>query len=75
MKKKLTLTKVKYSKGKTKKTSISLSPYYQDIIKREMETGKYNSITQLISFALLQLEKDSLLINKVKARAKKRKSK
>ncbi len=63
--------KVKYIKEKTKKTSISLAPYYQDIINREMATGKYTSITQLISFALLQLEKDSLLIDRVKKRAEK----
>jgi len=65
------LGKVKYIKEKTKKTSISLAPYYQDIINREMATGKYTSITQLISFALLQLEKDSLLIDRVKKRAEK----
>ena len=63
--------KIKYIKEKTKKTSISLAPYYQDIINREMATGKYTSITQLISFALLQLEKDSLLIDRVKKRAEK----
>jgi len=69
--KKLTLGKVKYTKGKAKKTSISLSPYYQEIIKREMETGKYNSIAQLICYALLQVEKDSLIIERVKKRADK----
>jgi Arc/MetJ-type ribon-helix-helix transcriptional regulator len=60
------MVKVKYNKEKTKKTSVSLSPYYQEIIRKEMATGKFSSISQLISFALLQLERDSLLIDKAK---------
>jgi Arc/MetJ-type ribon-helix-helix transcriptional regulator len=64
------MTKVKYLAGKTKKTSVSLSPYYQEIINREMQTGKYNSITQLVSYGLLLVEKESLLLKKAKKKSK-----
>ena len=64
--KKSTMGKVKYTEGKLKKTSITLSPYYQEIIQREMLTGKFNSVSQLVSHALLLLEKESLLLKKAK---------
>jgi len=63
---KSTMGKVKYIEGKLKKTSITLSPYYQEIIQREMLTGKFNSVSQLVSHALLLVEKESLLLKKAK---------
>ncbi|HFS68007.1 MAG TPA: hypothetical protein ENK67_07335 [Flavobacteriia bacterium] len=65
------MPKIKYTKNKSKKTSVSLSPYYQEIVEREMQTGKFNSITQLVSYGLLLVEKESLLLKKAKTKLKK----
>ncbi len=42
----------------TKKTSISLNYYYIDIIKKELETGRYISMNQVVMAGLRLLEKD-----------------
>lgn len=45
---------------KTKKTSISIGVYYQDIIDREVKSGKYGSVSEVIRAGLRLLEKEEL---------------
>lgn len=63
----------KKKNSKNKKTSITLSPYHQKIIEREMKTGKFSSISRLLSYGLLLVEKESLLLDKAKKKLEKKK--
>jgi antitoxin ParD1/3/4 len=50
-------------------TKIELSSYYENFIKREVESGKYSSTTEVINSALrlleLDLKKSSFLIDEL----------
>ena len=56
----------KKNNQKHKKSSITISPYFQKIIEREMKTGKFPSISRLLCYGLLLVEKESLLLDKAK---------
>lgn len=43
----------------TKKTSITIGKCYQDIIKHEISTGKYNSASEVVRAGLLLLENNN----------------
>ena len=44
---------------KTRKTSVSIGKYYQDIIDREILTGRYSSVSQVFMAGLRLLETES----------------
>jgi antitoxin ParD1/3/4 len=50
-------------------TKIELSSYYEDFIRREVESGKYSSTLEVINSALrlleLDLKKSSFLIDEL----------
>jgi len=41
-----------------KNTSISLGDYFEEFINREVKSGKYNSVSEVIRSALRLLEKE-----------------
>jgi len=49
-----------------KKTSITITEYYQEIIKREMKSGKYGSASEVIRAGLRLLEKEGLKADKTR---------
>jgi antitoxin ParD1/3/4 len=42
-----------------KNTSISLGPHFEEFIKREVVTGNYNSVSEVIRSALRLLESET----------------
>jgi len=69
MKKKSAQTKLK------KKTSISISNYYEEIIKREILSGKYSSASQVVRAGLRLLEKEEFKTNKIRKNLKQKQTK
>ena len=41
-----------------KNTSISLGAYFEDFINKEVQSGRYNSVSEVIRYALRLLEKE-----------------
>jgi len=44
---------------KTKKTSVSIGKYYQNIINQEISSGRYRSVSEVMRAGLLLLENNN----------------
>ena len=55
---------------RTKKTSISIGNYYEEVIKREILSGRYNSASEVVRAGLRLLEKEELKTEKVRKKRK-----
>ena len=60
---------------KKKNTSISIGKYYEEIIKREISSGRYSSASEVIRASLWLLEKEELKADKTRNNEKKVKTK
>ncbi len=56
-------------KGK-KNTSITIGKYYENIIKNEISSGRYNSTSEVIRASLRLLEKEELKVTELKKNSK-----
>lgn len=50
------------------KTSVTVGLYYRKFIKEQIETGKYSSISDVMTAGLRLLEKEAIMLNKRKNR-------